>query len=61
MRTLVRQRLVNQYLAKQTLREPSEVVARFGAMQAQDYAAAKWAIGQRLVGASDATVERAMN
>jgi hypothetical protein len=61
MRNLVRRRLVNQHLARQTLTTPSEIVARFGAIQAQDYAAAKWAIGQRLVGASDAMVERAMN
>lgn len=61
MRALVRRRLVNQHLAKQTLTTPSEIVARLGAVQAQDYPAAKWAIGQRLVGASDATVERAMN
>jgi DNA glycosylase AlkZ-like len=61
MRGLVRRRLVNQHLSRQTLTSPGELVASFGAIQAQDYAAAKWAVGQRLIGAEDATVERAMN
>jgi hypothetical protein len=61
MRDLVRRRLVNQCLAKPTLTTPGEIVARFGAIQAQDYAAAKWAIGQRLIGATDGTIERAMD
>jgi hypothetical protein len=61
MRSLVRQRLFNQHLAKPTLTTPAEIVARFGAMQAQDYAAAKWAVGQRLLGASDASVDRAVD
>ena len=41
MRDVVRQRLVNQQLAKPTLRTPGEIVARLGAIQTQDYAAAK--------------------
>jgi hypothetical protein len=35
------------------------VVAWLGAVQAQDYHAAKWALGLRLKGATDETVERA--
>jgi hypothetical protein len=34
-------------------------VALLGAVQAQDFAGAKWALGQRLRGATDATIERA--
>ena len=51
------QRLRNQYLAKPTL-SPVEVVAAFGAMQAQEYALAKWAIGLRAPGATDASIEK---
>jgi hypothetical protein len=35
-------------------------VAWFGAMQAQDYLAALWALGQRTAGATEATVEAAI-
>ena len=37
-----------------------EVVAWMGAMQAQDYAMAKWAVGVRLPGATDRTIEAAV-
>ncbi len=33
----------------------------FGAIQAQDYAAAKWAVGQRLRNSSDDLIEKAFN
>jgi len=51
-------RLVNQHLAKPTLGTAAEVVSTLGAIQAQDYASAKWAIAQRTIGATDAEVER---
>ena len=37
------------------------MVARLGAVQAQDFAGAKWAVGMRLPGVSDAEVEHAFN
>lgn len=37
---------------------PDEVVRRFGAMQAQEFAPAKWAIGQRATRAIDPAVEQ---
>lgn len=40
-------------------RRPSEVVAWLGAVQAQDYPGAKWALGLRAQGLVDATVEQA--
>ncbi|MDR0348283.1 MAG: winged helix DNA-binding domain-containing protein, partial [Tannerella sp.] len=44
-------RLQNHFLADVLrLREPQEVVARMGAMQAQALEQAKWAIGVRLGG-----------
>jgi hypothetical protein len=35
------------------------MVRWLGAVQAQDYAGAKWALGQRIVGATEAAIERA--
>lgn len=53
------QRLHNQRVEGTTLKAPSQVVARLGAVQAQDYAAAKWALGLRSDGVTDADVEQA--
>jgi len=52
-------RLANQHLATQTLTDPLQLVAHFGAVQAQDYPAARWALGQRLRNATAATIEQA--
>ena len=38
---------------------PGDVVHRLAAVQAQDYAGAKWAVGMRLSGAGDVDVEQA--
>ncbi|HEY5924625.1 MAG TPA: winged helix DNA-binding domain-containing protein [Kofleriaceae bacterium] len=51
------ERLHNQQLAKPAL-APVDVVAAFGAMQAQEYAFAKWAIGLRSPGTTDADIEK---
>ncbi len=53
------QRLHNQQLSQQTFEQPGEVVAWLGAVQSQDYAGAKWAVGQRIPGAIDAYIEQA--
>jgi hypothetical protein len=55
-----RQRLANQHLVGERLAKPADVVAKLGAVQAQDYTGAKWAIAQRTRGAVDATVEQAL-
>jgi hypothetical protein len=55
------QRLVNQHLAFQILDKPSEVISRLGAVQAQDYAGAKWGVAQRTRGATDADVEKELS
>ena len=39
---------------------PQQVVERLGAIQAQDYAGAKWAVGQRTSDCTDADVEQAL-
>ena len=56
---LCAQRLANQQLAKPSL-APVDVVGAFGAMQAQEYALAKWAIGLRAPGTTDADIEGAI-
>ena len=56
---IARQRLYNERLLGKPFAKPEDVVAWFGAVQAQDYSGAKWAIGQRTKQCSDAAVERA--
>lgn len=51
------QRLTNQRLAENPFTTAAEVVAWLGAVQAQDYAGAKWAIAQRSNGLTEATIE----
>jgi hypothetical protein len=55
---IARQRLINQGLVKPTLITASEVVARLGAVQAQDYGASKWGISQRTAGLTDTKIEK---
>jgi hypothetical protein len=52
-------RLYNQRLSRPTLRTPGEVVDWLCAVQAQEYLAAKWALGTRMRAATDDGVERA--
>ncbi len=54
-------RLFNQHLTRPTLTSPSDVVSTLGAIQAQDYAMAKWALGLRMSTARDETIEKAFN
>jgi hypothetical protein len=58
---IVSARLVNQKLASSGLRKAVDVVRWMGAVQAQDYNAAKWALGLRMRKASDALLEEAFN
>ncbi len=58
---IVRARLSNQLLGGTKKETPGEVVAWLGAVQAQDFAAAKWALGLRLHQATDGAVEKAFN
>jgi len=53
------QRLLNQQLASPRFTQPADIVYYMGAIQAQDYAGGKWAIAQRLKGATDKTIEDA--
>jgi hypothetical protein len=55
------QRLAQQRLTQNSFQTPGEVVAWLGAVQAQDYAGAKWALGMRMQAASDGLIEQAFN
>lgn len=56
------QRIVQQGLYQSFFETPTEVVAWNGAVQAQDYAGAKWAVAQRLQAAStEAAMEQCFN
>jgi hypothetical protein len=57
---LRRQRLLNLQIASSHCRNAAEVVAHLGAMQAQDFAGALWAIGLRLGDARLTDVEQAL-
>ena len=52
-------RLRNQGLSKIQFKDAHDAVSRLGAVQAQDYAGAKWAVGQRLKDSTDAALEQA--
>ncbi len=58
---IARQRLANQRIEGEKFEKPEEVVRWLGAMQAQDYPQALWAIGLRLRSATVADVEQAMS
>lgn len=57
---IARLRLHNQYISRATFEKPAEVVAWLGAVQAQDYLGALWAIGLRLRRAAEAEIESAL-
>ena len=54
-------RLISQKVAAPDFKTPEEIVSWMGAMQAQDYSMAKWAIGVRLPDTSDKKVEAAID
>jgi hypothetical protein len=56
---LLRMRLANQHLSGPRFDDPAALVAHLGAVQSQDYPAAKWAIAQRLRDGTDARIEAA--
>jgi winged helix DNA-binding protein len=58
---VLRQRLHNQKLSSSEIEKPADVVRWMGAVQAQDYGAAKWALALRMRNATHAAVEEAFN
>src|ERR1700722_4804854 len=59
-RDIAHQRLINQQIAAPSHKKPCDVVAALGAMQAQDFLGALWAIGLRLPHATEAEVKQAI-
>jgi hypothetical protein len=53
-------RAMSQQIARPTCTEPGEVVQWMGAVQAQDYLGALWAVGLRTPGATEAAIEQAL-
>lgn len=58
-REILQYRLLHQYISASPARTPAEVVSQLCAVQAQDFAGAKWSIGLRAPGLTDAAVEEA--
>nr|PZN81264.1 MAG: winged helix DNA-binding domain-containing protein [Pseudomonadota bacterium] len=58
---IVPARLSNHRLLGRTLSRPEQVVEWLGAVQAQDFAAAKWAVALRMKSARDTDIERAFD
>lgn len=54
-------RLTNQQISFSGLKTVAELVYWLGAVQAQDFPAAKWAVGVRLPGSTDKAVETAID
>lgn len=55
---IARCRLANQQLAGTSFSQPTDLLAWFGAIQGQEYAPAKWALGLRLPHLKDEDIER---
>jgi hypothetical protein len=58
---IAQQRLRNQRLVGKPCARAEDVVSCLGAVQAQDYAAAKWAVAQRTAGILEADLDRAFD
>ncbi|HEY3476744.1 MAG TPA: winged helix DNA-binding domain-containing protein [Anaerolineales bacterium] len=59
---IIEARLHNQLLSQSKFSQPGEVVSWMGAVQSQDYAGAKWALGRRMKdAATDAELDQAFN
>ena len=56
---IIRYRLTNQQIANTNFKTPQQIVEWMIAMQAQEYAMAKWAIGLRLPGSVEDDIEKA--
>jgi hypothetical protein len=57
---ITRYRLHHHQITQQTFDDPQRMVAYLGALQAQDYAGAKWSVGLRLPQMTDDGVEQAI-
>src|SRR5476651_1668548 len=53
-------RMFNQHISNPQFKDPADVLKYMVAMQAQDYAGAKWAVGLRMPNAIDNVIEQAI-
>src|SRR5262245_35633925 len=60
-RDIVRARLQNQRLLGSALRTPADVVSWLGAVQAQEFGPARWALGLRAAGLTEGSIDRAFD
>jgi hypothetical protein len=58
---ITQSRLINQQIAGTNIQEIKDLVSRMGAMQAQDFNMAKWAVGVRMPQFTEKSVEEAFN
>lgn len=58
---ILNRRLFNTGLAGSPFQGPADAIAHLGAVQAQDFAAAKWSLGLRVKNSTDAGIEKAFN
>lgn len=59
-RELIAIRLHNLHITDGSLSSASAIVSKLGAIQAQDYAGAKWSIGLRLSGSTEKDIDKAI-
>lgn len=57
---IVRYRLANQQICQPMFTKPAELVAWLGAVQGQDFLAAKWALGLRLPTTTETAIDQAI-
>ncbi len=58
---IINLRLQNQQLSGTSFAKPADLVAWMGAIQAQDYAGAKWALANRLKKPVESEIDKALN
>lgn len=60
-REIIRLRLHNTGLSDSPFKSAADAVSHLGAIQAQDFAAAKWALGLRIKNSTEEDIEKAFN
>lgn len=58
---IINRRLVNQQIGGGGFTAPAGLIQWMGCIRAEDFTAAKWAIGSRVAGSTDQTIEQAFN
>jgi DNA glycosylase AlkZ-like len=58
---ILKLRLWNSGLSSSPFKNASQAVSRLGAVQAQDFSSAKWALGLRVKNSTDEMIEKAFN